>query len=56
MGKKQFVKVSLIILMLLLTVGIGSRMFSSQSTAIAGSSKLQYKVVSSRAADNPEQY
>jgi hypothetical protein len=54
MKKNQFVKVSLIILMILFAVGIANNMFPSQS-AIAGG-KIKYKVVSARSIDTAEQY
>jgi hypothetical protein len=55
MKKNRFAKVALIILMILLTADIGSRLLSSQSIAIAGS-KVQYKVVSAEPINTPEQY
>ena len=55
MKKNRFAKVALIILMILLTADIGSRLLSSQSIAIAGS-KAQYKVVSAKPINTPEQY
>ncbi|MBL7217964.1 MAG: hypothetical protein ISS62_09765 [Desulfobacteraceae bacterium] len=55
MKKNRFSKVALIILMILLTVDIGSRLLSNQSIAIAGS-KIQYKVVSAKPINTPEQY
>ncbi len=55
MAKSKSVKVALIILMILLTVDIGTRLLSSQPIAIAGS-KIQYKVVSAKPINTCEQY
>ena len=54
MKRNQFVKVSLIIVMILFAVGIANNMFPNQS-AIAGS-KIQYKVVSTKSINTAEEY